>query len=218
MIEKASFDTKKSYTLIPKPVKVVQVSSSSETDESNNNNVDDHDDDEEHSGDELFKIQDRSKRSPIKLKVGRELKHSEEFSFSSSSLSEDFTIRKDSNILQRCCSQDESLVDEISKELKDEADLEVLLEKLGGLNDANDAWIKDEPISRNSSLDFKRIKVDSLLEKLDEINDNTEWIKEEVESRTSSLEYRKVKIDRINEDFNDFNSGRDYTYVSDTDI
>ena len=125
MIEKASFDTKKSYTLIPKPVKVVQVSSSSETDESNNN-VDDHDDDKEHSGDELFKIQDRSKRSPIKL--GRELKHSEEFSFSSSSLSEDFTIRKDSNILQRCCSQDESLVDEISKELKDEADLEVLLE------------------------------------------------------------------------------------------
>ena len=217
MIEKASFDTKKSYTLIPKPVKVVQVSSSSETDESNNN-VDDHDDDKEHSGDELFKIQDRSTRSPIKLKVGRELKHSEEFSFSSSSLSEDFTIRKDSNILQRCCSQDESLVDEISKELKDEADLEVLLEKLGGLNDANDVWIKDEPISRNSSLDFKRIKVDSLLEKLDEINDNTEWIKEEVESRTSSLEYRKVKIDRINEDFNDFNSGRDYTYASDTDI
>merc|ERR1712112_484370 len=60
MIEKASFDTKKSYTLIPKPVKVVQVSSSSETDESNNN-VDDHDD-KEHSGDELFKIQGRSKR------------------------------------------------------------------------------------------------------------------------------------------------------------
>ena len=104
------------------------------------------------------------------------------------------------------------------QELKDEADLEVLLEKLGGLNDANDVWIKDEPISRNSSLDFKRIKVDSLLEKLDEINDNTEWIKEEVESRTSSLEYRKVKIDRINEDFNDFNSGRDYSYASDTDI
>ena len=146
MIEKASFDTKKSYTLIPKPVKVVQVSSSSETDESNNN-VDDHDDDKEHSGDELFKIQDRSTRSPIKLRAGRELKHTEEF-----------------------------------------------------------------------SLDFKRLKVDSFLEKLDGINDNSEWIEEAVESRTSSLEYRKVKIDRINEDFNHFNSGQDYTYFSDTDI
>ena len=113
MIEKASFDTKKSYTLIPKPVKVVRVSSSSETDKSNNNNIHDQDDDEEHSGDELFKIQDRSTRSPIKLKVGRELKNSEEFSFSSSSLSEDFTIRKDSHILQGCCDAAISVLDSL---------------------------------------------------------------------------------------------------------
>ena len=105
-IEKASFDTTKSYTLIPKPVKMVQqVSSSSDTDESNNNNVDDNDDGEEHGDDELFKIKDRSTRSPIKLRAGRELKHTEEF-----------------------------------------------------------------------SLDFKRLKVDSFLQKLDGINDNGEWI------------------------------------------
>merc|ERR1712112_424943 len=106
---------------------------------------------------------------------------------------------------QQCCSQDESLINEISKELKDEADLEVLLEKLGGLNDAKDSWVKDEPISRTSSLEAKRIKVDSLLEKFDGLNDaDNEWIKEEVESRTSSLEYRKVTNDKINEVFNDF--------------
>ena len=195
------------------------VSSSSETDESINNNVDVHDDDDEgQSGDDLFKIQKRSPRSPIKLKVGG-VKHLEDFSFSSSSLSEDFTIRKDSKILQRCCSQDESLINEISKELKDEADLEVLLEKLGGLNDANDSWVKDEPMSRKSSLEAKRTKVDSLLEKLEGINDeDNDWIKEEVESRTSSLEYRRVTNDRINEVLNDFNSGLDFSNPSDMDI
>ena len=143
----------------------------------------------------------------------------EDFSFSSSSLSEDFTIRKDSKILQRCCSQDESLINEISKELKDEADLEVLLEKLGDLNDANDSWVKDEPMSRTSSLEAKRTKVDSLLEKFEVFNDeDNEWIKEEVESRPSSLEYRRVTNDSINEVFNDFNSGLTFSNPSDMDI
>jgi len=214
-IERASFDTTKAYTLIPrKPARVVMVSSSSDTDESNNNQ-----DDDDQSSDDFIKIQKRSPKSPIKLKAGG-VKQLEEFSFSSSSLSEDFTIRKDSKILQQCCSQDESLINEISKELKDEADLEVLLEKWGGFNDAHDSWVKDEPMSRTSSLETNRIKMDSLLEKLDGINDeDNPWIKDEVESRTSSLEYRRLtNNDRINEVFNDFHSGIDFSNPSDIDI